>query len=274
MTIAGFLKKYSTTKLGSEIELLLGAVLDKSKEFLYLHPELRLTTEQATKLEELANQRVTGVPIAYLTGTKYFYGLNFKVNKNVLIPRPESEWMVDETLRILAKKQKNSGRKLLRVLDVGTGSGCLAVSIAYNCDPAKVQVFASDISDKALGIAKQNCKLAKVKINFSKSDLLANIKGKFDVIIANLPYVPESDYQKFIENLKFEPKLALSDGTNDFILIKKFLSQLPQKLEKNGIAILEIDPKAATLPAPKGFTKRNVKDIHKFERFIILQNNL
>lgn len=270
MTIADALKKYSKI----EIELLLGALLDKSKEFLYLHPELKLNTEQVTKLEEWASQRVNGIPVAYLTGTKYFYGLNFKVNQNVLIPRPESEWIVDETLRVLQKKLKHSGRKLLRVLDVGTGSGCLAVSIAFHTSSKEVQIFASDISDKSLGIAKQNSKRAKVNINFTKSDLLTNIKGKFDVIIANLPYVPESDYKKFLENLKHEPKLALTDGTDNFVLIKKFLSQLAAKLEKEGVAILEIDPKAAKLPAPKGFTKRTIKDIHELDRFIILHNNL
>lgn len=270
MTIAEALNKYTTKELGSEIELLLGYVLEQSKEFLYLHREQKLTSVQVTKLAELVTLRKQGTPIAYLIGTKYFYGLNFKVNKNVLIPRPESEWIIDETLRILKKSEIVSKRKMFRVLDVGTGSGAIAVSIAYHSDPTKVQIFASDISDKALGIAKQNAKLAKVNINFTKSDLLANVKGKFDIIIANLPYVPVSDYKKFYENLKHEPKLALTDGTNDFILIKKILTQLPAHLNPKGIVILEIDPKASDITIPAKFRKQIIKDIKGLNRFLKL----
>jgi release factor glutamine methyltransferase len=270
MTIADALKKYSTKELGSEIELLLGYVLEQSKEFLYLHREQKLTPEQVAKLVELTTLREQSTPIAYLIGSKHFYGLNFKVNKNVLIPRPESEWIVDETLKILKKNEVVSKRKMHRVLDVGTGSGAIAVSIAYHSDPTKVQIFASDISDKALGIAKQNAKLAKVNINFTKSDLLANIKGKFDIIIANLPYVPISDYKKFYENLKHEPKLALTDGTNDFVLIKKLLAQLPAHLNPKGIVILEIDPKATNIIIPAKFRKQIIKDFKGLERFIKL----
>lgn len=270
MTIAEVFKKYSSKELGNELEILLGYVLKQSKEFLYLNRTKDITTEQEKQLDDLVTKRKQGMPIAYLIGSKYFYGLNFKVNKNVLIPRPETEWIVDEVLRIIAKRQKTSDRKILRILDIGTGSGAIAISIAFNTDPTKVQVFASDISDKALGIAKQNAKRGKVNINFYKSDLLSKIKGKFDIITANLPYVPESDYNKFYENLKYEPKLALSDGTDDFVLIKKLINQLPSKLNKNGIALLEIDPKASDVKAPS-FKKHIIKDIHNLDRFIRLE---
>ncbi len=270
MTISEVLKKYSTHELGNEIEILLGHVLGQSKEFLYMNGEYVLTATEAKRIEELAEERIErGTPIAYLTGHKNFYGLNFKVNKNVLIPRPETEWIVDEALRILAKKQKVSGRKTLRVLDVGTGSGAIAVSIAFNSDASKVQVFASDISDKALSVAKRNALAAKANITFYKADLLSGLKGKFDIIIANLPYVPESDYKKFYENLKHEPKLALSDGTDDFVLIKKLINQLRTHLNKDAIVLLEIDPKASDMKA-NGFKKTIIKDFKGLHRFIKL----
>ncbi len=272
MTIAQTLKQYSN----KEIEILLGHVLQQSKEFLYMNPEFELNASEEEKLANLAKQRQDGMPIAYLTSTKHFYGLNFKVSKHTLIPRPETEWLVEEALRLIAKRQKISGRKTLRILDVGTGSGAIAVSIAFNSDPTKVQLFASDISDKALGTAKQNAKLAKTDIVFYKSDLLKNVKGKFDIIIANLPYVPVSDYKKFYENLKHEPKLALTDGTEDFILVKKLVAQLGVHLNKDGVALLEVDPKTIAVVREQikslKFIKkmRVVKDIHNLERFIIL----
>lgn len=265
MTIADALRQFNDI----EIELLLSNIFNQSKEFLYLHREMQLTDEQIKQLSHLVSERKNGVPAAYLIGTKYFYGLNFKVNQNTLIPRPESEWIVDEVLRIIAKAQKVSKRKQLRILDIGTGSGAIAVSIAFNSDPTKVQIFATDISDKALGIAKQNAKSAKVNINFSKADLLTGVKGKFDIIIANLPYVPESDYKKFYNNLKHEPKLALTDGTDDFILIKKLITQLPSHLNKEATVILEIDPKAADIKI-NGYRKSIIKDIRGLNRFIKL----
>lgn len=266
MTIAESLKKHSNI----EIEILLGYVLNKPKEFLYLNRELKLSATQVTKLEQLAKQRALGMPIAYLIGEKYFYGLNFKVNENVLIPRPESEWLIDEALRIIKKRQQRLNRKMLRVLDIGTGSGAIAVSLAFNSDPTKVDVYASDISDKALKLAKQNANRAKVKINFIKSDLLTKVSGKFDIVIANLPYVPQTDYKKYYDNLKYEPKLALTDGTDDFILIKKLITQLPKVLNKDGVVILEIDPKAAQLKIPIRYKKQIIKDIHKLDRYIKL----
>lgn len=272
MTIADALKKYTDI----EIELLLGHLLQQSKEFLYLHPEYKLSSEESAELVQMSKLRESGVPTAYITRYKHFYGLNFKVSKNVLIPRPETEWIVDEALRITTKKQREPKRKVVRILDVGTGSGAIAVSLAFNTDPAKVEIFATDISDKALVVAKQNANAAKVKINFSKHDLLTGVNGKFDIIIANLPYVPASDYKKFFENLKHEPKLALTDGTDNFILIKKLIDQLPSRLNKDGFVLLEIDPlavKPLTLQAKKSGKYKTIKvipDLQKLQRFIVL----
>ncbi|HEX3095881.1 MAG TPA: HemK/PrmC family methyltransferase, partial [Patescibacteria group bacterium] len=135
MTIAESLKKYKDI----EADLLLGAVLKQSKEFLYLHPDKVLTAGQTKKLADMVKKRKAGMPAAYLLGYKYFYGLEFKVNQHVLIPRPESEWLVDETLKIISQKLKRNAKEPLKVLDVGTGSGCLAISIAKNADKKRVK---------------------------------------------------------------------------------------------------------------------------------------
>lgn len=256
MTIAGALKKYSKI----EADLLLGHVLKQSKEFLYMHGAQKLTAAQQKKFEAITTKRKDGVPAAYLLGYKYFYSLKFKVNRSVLIPRPETEWLVDETLKIL--KTKRSGAK---VLDVGTGSGCIAISIAKNADPKKAKVFASDISAPALKVAMENAKANKVKITFAKRDLLQDVTGKFDIIIANLPYVPVSDYKKFYNNLKHEPKLALTDGYDDSRLIIKLVEQAERHLNTNGILLLEMDPK--TTKYLKGYKPKIHKDIHGLNRF-------
>lgn len=262
MTIAQALKKYSAI----EADLLLGHVLKQSKEFLYLHDDKKLTSVQQNKFLGMTKKRQTGLPVAYLIGYKYFYGLKFKVNKDVLIPRPETEWIVDKTLQII-------GKKPLSIIDVGTGSGCIAISLAKN---SKAKIFATDISNRALKVAKENAKINKVKIDFSKHNLLEGVKGKFDVIIANLPYVPVSEYKKFKKNLKFEPKLALTDGTNDFILIEKLLTQASGRLNSNGKILLEIDPLFA-MPL-KRIVKNLMpnkkcevfKDLNKLDRYIFI----
>lgn len=263
MTIAEALKKYKAI----EADLLLEHVLKQSKEFLYLNSNKSLTKKQQTDFESLAKKRLKDIPIAYLVGYKYFYGLKFDVNKDVLIPRPESEWLVESALSIAsAKLRKNTE---VKILDMATGSGCIAISIKKNLPSTKVKVFASDVSAKALTVAKKNAKSNKVSVKFTKSNLFKDIKDEFDVIIANLPYVPERDYKKLLKNLKHEPKLALTDGGNDFKLINKFLDQAPKHLKNRGVVLIESDPKFFK-KTPLHW--RIVKDIHGLNRFALMKN--
>ena len=264
MTIAETLKKYTDV----ESDLLLSHVLNKTKEFLYLHPEKKLTELQCKKFIWLANQRRHGVPVAYLLGYKFFYGLKFKVNRDVLIPRPETEWLVDKSMQILTAKLKRPNITKLKVLDLATGSGCIGISIAKHTKNRQVSVFASDVSEKALTVARSNNRLHKTKIKFYHSDLLKDVPSQYDLIIANLPYVPFSDYKKFHSNLKFEPKTALTDGGEDFKLIKKFLKQVPSSLAKGGVILLEVDPKFFKSKEAKGW--RVVKDLSGLKRFALM----
>ncbi len=242
MTIAKALKLYPA-KIESDI--LLAHVLGQPKEFLYREADKELSKLQLGKFNTLVKKRMDGMPVAYLIGYKYFYGLKFLVNRSVLIPRPESEWLVDQALKNASKSS--------RILDVGTGSGCLAISAAKNIKNAKIT--AVDISAPALTVAKHNARLNKAKVKFIQSNLLSKVSGKFDIILANLPYVPVTDYEKLYAGLRFEPKLALTDGTNQFVLIEKLLKLAAKHLSAEGIILLEIDPKG------KPFISKLVKNL-------------
>ena len=260
MTISEVLKKHPQI----EADLLLGHVLHKGKEFLYLNGEKQLTIKQLNHFIDLAVKRKKGLPVAYLVGYKYFHGLKYKVTPDVLIPRPETEWLVDKVIEYC--KEFNKSKPQAKILDVGTGSGAIAVNVAKYC---KAKVFASDISSKALSVAKINAKANKAKVNFVKSDLFENVKGKFDIIIANLPYVPASDYKKLYKNLRHEPRLALTDGRDDFKLILKFLEQAKLHVTPDGVILLEVDPKTFKYLRP--YKPQIFKDIHGLNRFAIIK---
>ncbi len=239
MTIQQTLQKYKDI----EIELLLAHVLKQPKEFLYMHPGTKLTTEQQKKLTKLIERRRAGEPVAYILGYKYFYGLKFKVNKLVLVPRPETEWLVERALAIV--KSRKSIKSKVSILDVGTGSGCISISLAHSLStshfPLPSEITASDISPAALTVAAQNAKTHKVNVNFVQSDLFTNTRGAFDIIVANLPYVPQGMYELLFHNLKYEPKVAITDGGEVWDIYQRFFADLPKHLKTGGIALLEID---------------------------------
>lgn len=238
MTVKQVLSKYNKV----EIELLLAHVLKKPKEFLYLAPERKLSSYQVKSLSSMVKRRLNGEPVAYILGYKDFMGLRFKVNKNVLIPRPETEEMVE---RIMNHELRIMNHGKLKILDVGTGSGCIAVSLAKQLQISniKYQITGSDISKAALKVAKQNAKAHKVKVRFVLSDLLNNVKGKFDILIANLPYVPATDYAKLKSGLKYEPKNAIFVKEQGLYQIRRLLQQIASLKYRPSLAYLEFDPR-------------------------------
>ncbi len=271
MTIKEVLKKYQAT---DETELFLSHLLKCSKEDLFLDPNRLVNQGQISLLEAMIKQLNKGKPAAYILGYKYFYNLKFKVDSSTLIPRPESEWLVEKALEFINKTPEQK----LNVLDIGTGSGCLAISIAKHTNPAMVKITASDISRKALEIAKTNARTHKVHVNFVYSDLLEKLPDNYDLIIANLPYVPVTDYNKFHTNLKHEPISALTDGTDNFILYEKLLEQLKSRQNLPSMVIFELDPK--TKPALEDLLKSYLpqasitfhKDLQGLWRYAILQS--
>ncbi len=255
MTIKDALKKYSNL----ETELLLSCVLGKSKEFLFMAPGRKLSSFQVKSLSSMVKRREKAEPIAYILGYKDFCGLRFKVDRNVLIPRPETEQIVESVkLKVESLRQKN-----IRVLDVGTGSGCIIVSLAHmwatrmTLAPRKghpcVEFYASDISHQALKVAKQNAKVhfhtrlyEGKKIKFIQSDLLEKVRVEPDIIIANLPYGWRGVRNRFSsvkDGLRFEPQGALYAGEKGLGLIKKLLVQIAARKKQPKFIYLEFDPR-------------------------------
>ncbi len=230
-----------------EVDLLLAHVLKQPKEFLYLNPQVTLTPQQTAKLTTLVGRRKNSEPIAYLVGHKYFYGLKFKINKHVLTPRPETEWLVDKALSTMKSEKwtvDSKKKTKVRILDVGTGSGCIAISLAHTLSTVHCSLFtvtASDVSASALKVAEQNAKTHKTKVTFIQSDLFSKIPGTFNIITANLPYVPQGMYELLYHNLKYEPKVAITDGGEVWDMYRRFFEQLPKHLATGGVALLEID---------------------------------
>lgn len=226
-----------------DAEVLLSYVLRKSREWLFAHSEEEISGKNIANFKELSDQRRSGISVAALTGKKEFFGLEFYVNADVLVPRPGTEILVEEVLDL----------KPLSLLDVGTGSGCIAIAVKKNL--AGCEVSACDISERALGVARKNAKKHEVEVDFFESDLLEEIPpqsplyergeakrnetGGFDVIVANLPYIPEASKEVEAGVEKFEPGQALFAGADGLDFIKRLLIQVSELITKPKYILLE-----------------------------------
>ena len=199
------------------------------------HPEIILTPEEESKLNSLLNRLLSGEPLPYLIEQQEFFGINFKVSPDVLIPRPETELLVEFALDWLLKRKKQ-----ILIADVGTGSGCIAVAIAKQIPSVKITGI--DFSYKALQIAKENVirQELEIQINLVQSDLLKGLRGQFDCICANLPYIP-TDTLSLLAVKNFEPLAALDGGKDGLRYIKPLLKQSKNRIKPNGLILLEIE---------------------------------
>jgi release factor glutamine methyltransferase len=234
-TIAYLLKNAQETLAESSIlsprldcEILLSSLMGVDRSYLIAHNDEFVRTGTIDKFNYMVMRRLKREPIAYIVGSKEFYGRNFIVTPNVLIPRPETEQIIDFVKNAPLSKS---------ILDVGTGSGAIAITLDLEIQSAKIT--ASDISDKALAAAKENAAMLNSEINFNKSDLLTNIDDKFDIIVANLPYV-DPEWETSPETI-YEPKIALFADDAGLDLIKKLISQSKNNLSPKGIIVLEMD---------------------------------
>ena len=252
---------------GLEAEILLAFILGKNREWLMANLDQSISISKRKRLVRLINRRLRGEPIAYLIGQKEFYGLNFLITKDVLIPRPETELLVKEALKYLG-----AGREK-RVIDLGTGCGCLAITIAKY--QPQVEVCASDISQKALLIAKKNAEKHRVNIIFRKSDLFKNIPGKFDLIIGNLPYIKTREARS-IAKLLYHPLISLDGGRKGLELNRRLIKESRDYLKNKGRLMLEIAPEQLeplkedikkTYPQAEIEIK---KDLNKKDRVLII----
>lgn len=209
--------------------------LKLTEVFFKAFSENELKPSELSQFEKFVSRRKKSEPIPYILGYKEFYGRKFLVNKNVLIPRPETENLVSQVLNFARNKK-------LVVVDIGTGSGCIGITLAL--ENPKLDVTISDIDDKALEVARKNAKLFGVdkKIKIIRSNLLEKIKPGVDIVVANLPYIPQENWEKLPKEIKeFEPRIALDSGESKTKLYDKLFSQKEGKLNKNGKIFFEID---------------------------------
>jgi release factor glutamine methyltransferase len=231
-------------------ELLLMHALGRDRTWLYTHPEAPLEPEQAAKYFALIGRRAAGEPVQYLTGKQEFWGLEFKVTPAVLIPRPETEHVMEVALARLGPRgfkihlDTGAPREMLRVADVGTGSGCLAVALAYELPHA--EVFATDISAPALEIARENAVRHNVadRIHFMEADLLEPLLSapeRFDLIVSNPPYVARTEARTLQREVRdHEPQAALFGGPSGIEIYARLIEQAGSLLRSGGLLVLEL----------------------------------
>jgi release factor glutamine methyltransferase len=219
----------------SSINALISYVLIKPGHFAYSHPEFELSINEELILDSMLNRLISGEPLAYITGKQEFFGYEFKVTPEVLVPRPETELLVEIALDNL-KHRKGE----IFGADVGTGSGCIAVSICRNLP--EIEMVGIEISFSALRIAEINAEnnCVKNRLRFIQADLLSGLQVHFDFICANLPYIP-CDILVNLPVKKFEPLSALDGGKDGLKYIKPFLEQSKSKLRPDGFLLLEIE---------------------------------
>ncbi|MEZ4633960.1 MAG: peptide chain release factor N(5)-glutamine methyltransferase [Caldilineaceae bacterium] len=220
-----------------DAQVLLSHVLGQERSWLFAHHDHPLNPLEAEQFTDLVARRVRREPVAYLIGRKEFYGMDFNVDHRVLIPRPETELLVDLALGQI--RDRNNRRVV--VADVGTGSGAIAVTVAVHAPEA--HVYALDVSPAALTVAQKNAEQLTNgnPVTFLQSDLLASLPEPADLIVANLPYITDDDYQTLSPDIRdYEPSLALKAGVQGLDVIERLLQQVSVYLKPKGAVLLEI----------------------------------
>jgi release factor glutamine methyltransferase len=222
-------------------ELLMLFVLGRERAYLYAHPERELSAEEQYRYEQVIRERAQGCPTQYITGHQEFWGIDLLVSPAVLIPRPETEHVVETVLDLLKEYPADPAGKL-RVVDVGTGSGCIALALASELPQA--EVHASDISPEALEIARVNAARFGMdsRIRFRKSDLLAAYpKDIFDFVVSNPPYVGELEADKVQRQVReYEPRIAVFSGERGLDVYRRLIPQAQAALKPGGWLVVEI----------------------------------
>jgi len=263
------LKNRSIISAQLDTEILMAKALGKSREYIILNHDKVLNIENLEYFKKLVHERATRKPIAYLLNKKFFWKSEFYVNKNTLIPRPDTEIIIEQILKVT--KNKN----YLRILDIGIGSGCILLSILK--ERKNYYGTGIDISKDSLEISKINAKklLVEERIKFYKSDVDKFAQGKYDLVVSNPPYIKKNNL-KYLECdvLKFEPKIALDGGLDGLSVIRKVIKKSSELLKKNGKFILEIGfdqkSKVIKLLKNKGFyINSTIKDFAKNDRCIV-----
>jgi release factor glutamine methyltransferase len=222
-------------------ELLLRFVLGCDRAYLFAHPERQLTEDEQWRYAAALTERFRGVPAQYITGHQEFWGMDLIVTPAVLIPRPETEHIIESVLEVVKSDFGAAASPELRIADVGTGSGCIAIALAKELP--KAEIHATDISSAALEVARANAARHQLdaRIHFHEADLLAGLTPPFDIIVSNPPYVGESEEDQVqLEVRKFEPRSAVFGGPTGSEIIARLVPQARNLLRPEGWLILEI----------------------------------
>ena len=265
----GILQKNKISNPQLDSEILLSNSIKRDKKHIILNPKDVLNSEQLRKFKNLIERRKKGEPIAYLINKKEFWKDEFFVNKDVLIPRPDSELIIEQVLKIYSKDDQ------LQILDIGTGSGCILLSILK--ERSNFYGTGIDISKKSINVSKFNAKQLNLtnRVKFFHSSVDNFNNGKYDIIVSNPPYI-EQLCLKYLEKdvVNFEPKLALSGGFDGFSKIRKVINKASILIKKNGKFILEIGfnqkNKVIKILKEEGFyVNKAIKDYGNNDRCII-----
>ena len=264
-----FLKKNKIKNPYLDTELLLSKTINRKREEILLNIDNKVENSEIKKFKYYLSRRERKEPIAYIIGYKYFWKYKFLINKSVLIPRPDTELIIEESLNYLP-----IGRSK-KILDIGTGSGCIIISLIK--ERPKCKATALDISLKAVKVAKTNAKLHQLenKINFINIDIDKYKSSNYDLIISNPPYINSIDLNRLDDDIKFhEPKLALSGGSDGFRSIYKVIKKSKKLLKINGKLILEIGHKQKNqivkmLKENNFYINKIAKDLSKKDRCIV-----
>lgn len=261
---------FASKKIGYiEANILMEYVLNVNKNYLIINSKQELNANDEEKYVMYLKEIEEGYPIQYITKKQEFMGLEFEVNEDVLIPRPDTECLVEEAIKKINILLENKDK--IKILDLCTGSGAIAISVAKNIKNA--DIYATDISDKALKIAKKNykniIKKENATISFIQSDMFENIEGKFDVIISNPPYIKKSIITTLDKNVQNEPHIALDGGEDGLKFYKIIKNNINKYLKNDGVLLLEIgyDQKKELLELFEGAIC--IKDLAGNDRVII-----
>ena len=267
------LKKSNIKSALLDSEILISQAINKNREFVLLNSNIKINQKEYLNLQKLVYERKKGKPISYLTGQKFFWKYNFRVNEHVLIPRPDTEVVVETILNVYKEKNR------INFLEVGVGSGCILLSILK--EKKNFRATGIDISCQAIRVCNINAYRLGVKnrVKLFKSDIDKFSKGKYDLIISNPPYIKKLDL-KYLEKdiINFEPKIALDGGLDGISEIRKIIKKSSELIKKGGKLVLEIafDQKKEVkqLLINNGFYINSVaKDYGKNDRCIISTKN-
>lgn len=243
----------------NESELLFTELLKTDRLSLYLNKDLHLDMQESEFIASALKRRAFGEPIQYILGKTEFMGFNFKLTKDVLIPRPETEILVDMVIQYVNRKMYCANR----ILELGTGSGCIAISLAKFLPQVKID--ATDISREALKVARENAKINNASVNFIAADLFGSSGLKpetYDLIVSNPPYIPTKAIEKLQSEVRLEPAIALDGGRDGLYFYRQLIKLAPKYLKDKGILMMEM-----------GFNQhKKIKNIFKnYKNFEIIE---